>query len=61
MGRGAKRGPRSRSSEGEEGESRQQAKDKGKLLNVASHWVRTSMCDSAVMYLCHPGQWRQMK
>lgn len=43
MGRGAKRG--TRSPEGEEDESRQQAKDKGRLLNVASHQVRISMRD----------------
>jgi len=41
MGRRMKQGPKS--PEGEEGESKQQAKDKGRLLNVASHQGRISM------------------
>lgn len=49
MGRGAKRG--TRSPEGEEGESRQQAKDKDRFLNVASHQVRISTHDSALILL----------
>lgn len=58
MGRGAERGTGSRSPEGEEGKSRQQAEDR--FLNVAFDQVRISMHDSAMILLCHSGQRRQV-
>ena len=62
VSRDRKRGKRStRSPQGEEGKSKQQAEDKGGLLNVASHEVRISVCDSAIMFLCHSDQMRQIK